>query len=329
MVKYSKPHSGSLGFWPRKRAKRTYPRVRARPSSEETKLQEFAGYKVGMTHVKMIGSRKNSATYNRTISVPVTVIECPPLKVAGVRAYAREMYGLKAMGEAWADKLDKDLARKVAAGKRKDKVGDLEKDKENISEVRLIVHTAPRSAGIGKKTPELFEVEIGGKDVDEKLKLAREKLGSEVGIDEVFADGDFVDTMAVTKGKGWAGSVKRHGVRRLSHKAQKTRRKAGTLGPWTPKRTSWTVPQMGQLGFHSRTELNKRILKMSSEPSEINTKGGWLNYGDVRSNFIILSGSVQGPAKRLVRMRRAIRPQAATYDSPQIISISLESKQGA
>lgn len=328
MGKYSVPHRGSLGFWPRKRAKRIYPRIKSRPNSSETKLQEFAGYKVGMTHVMMIGDKKNSATHNRTISVPVTVIECPPLKVAGVRVYGMTPYGRHALGEAWAEKLDKNLSRKVATGKKKGKLEDLEKIKENVKEVRLLVHSVPKNSGVSKKTPELFEIEIAGENVDEKLKFAGEKMGGEIRIDEVFEEGALVDAVAVSKGKGWAGSVKRHGVKILSHKARKVKRKAGNLGAWTPKKTSWTVPQMGQLGFHARTELNKRILKISGDPSEIKVSGGWLNYGEVKSQFIVVRGSVPGPAKRLVRMRSAIRPQSATYDKPQITSISLDSKQG-
>ena len=55
-----KPRSGSLQFWPRKRSKRAYPRIRARPEANEPGLQGFAGYKVGMTHVLAIETRKHS-----------------------------------------------------------------------------------------------------------------------------------------------------------------------------------------------------------------------------------------------------------------------------
>ena len=67
-----------------------------------------------------------------------------------------------------------------------------------------------------------------------------------------------------------------------------------------------TVPQMGQMGFHKRTEYNKRILKICENVADINADG-WKNYGLVKGNYVIVKGSVAGPTKRLIRMRHAIR----------------------
>ncbi len=62
MVKASNPHHGSLQFWPRKRAKRVYARVRSKVSSKDAKALEFAGYKVGMTHLAVNDNRPKSTT---------------------------------------------------------------------------------------------------------------------------------------------------------------------------------------------------------------------------------------------------------------------------
>ena len=70
------------------------------------------------------------------------------------------------------------------------------------------------------------------------------------------------DILGITRGKGFQGSVKRWGVKLLTHKNSKHRRMIGTLGPKSPGYVRPTVPQAGQMGYHQRTEYNKRILKI-------------------------------------------------------------------
>ena len=55
----------------------------------------FAGYKAGMTHVMMIDDRPRSLTEGMEISVPVTVLEVPPMNVVAVRAYENYNGGLR------------------------------------------------------------------------------------------------------------------------------------------------------------------------------------------------------------------------------------------
>lgn len=311
------PRRGSLAYAPRKRAKRIYPRVRTRLHSKDIKIQEFAGYKVGMTHISIINDVKGSTTYNQEIVVPVTIIETPPLKVCGIRAYKEEEGILKVSKDVLAENLDKNLERKINISKKKKSgLEDLDKNIDKYDSIHLIVHTQPNIAGIHKKKPELFEIEISGESIQEKLNLAKEKLGKEISIRDIFKPGEVIDTIAVTKGKGFQGSVKRFGVKLLSHKSQKSRRKAGNLGPWHPAKTQWTVPQKGQMGFHTRTEYNKRILFLGEKAEEIN-KSGWKFYGLVKNQYILLKGSVQGPPKRLIRMRSALRSKN-NYGEPVI-----------
>jgi large subunit ribosomal protein L3 len=83
----------------------------------------------------------------------------------------------------------------------------------------------------------------------------------------------------------------------------------------------WTVPQMGQMGFHTRTEYNKWVIKVGDDPAEVSKPGGWKHYGVVKSSYIIVAGSVQGPSKRLIRMRHAIRPNEPSTEAPEIIEV--------
>ncbi|NOQ47699.1 MAG: 50S ribosomal protein L3, partial [Methanococcoides sp.] len=108
MAKGHRPRRGSLAYSPRKRAQSHIPRFRSWPESDaEPKLQGFAGYKVGMTHIIMIDDVKHSLTEGTEISVPVTVIETPAIRVAAIRAYGKDTYGEIAIAEAWANVLDK------------------------------------------------------------------------------------------------------------------------------------------------------------------------------------------------------------------------------
>ena len=87
MTKRGNPRHGSMQFWPRKRAKRQYARVRTWPKTTELKFLGFAGYKVGMTHSIIIDNKANSITKGESKSIPITIIECPPLKIASIRFY--------------------------------------------------------------------------------------------------------------------------------------------------------------------------------------------------------------------------------------------------
>jgi len=307
MVMDGRPRRGSLEFYPRKRAKRIYPVISSYPESEKTKIPLFAAYKVGMVHVSLIDTKKSSISSGQEIAVPATVLDCPPIKVVGVRAYKNTTKGLKAFSESWTKDLPKDLARKVKMGKAPDKLSEIEKNLEKISKIRLIVCTQPKLSGIGKKKPEIFEIEISGKDVKDKLEFAKQNLGKELNVKDVMKEGELVDAVAVTKGKGMAGVVKIFGVRIQDRHAKKKLRHIGTLGPQTPGKVRWTVPLAGQLGFQTRTELNKRVLKIG-EGKEINPKSGFKRYGIIKSNYLLLEGSIPGSKKRLIMLRTAIRP---------------------
>ena len=70
----------------------------------------------------------------------------------------------------------------------------------------------------------------------------------------------------------------------------------------------FTVARAGQMGYHNRTETNKKIIKMSKNVGEINPKSGFLNYGMVEGEYALIFGSLPGPAKRCVALRKSLRP---------------------
>lgn len=301
-----KPRDGSLQYWPRKRTKRIYPNISSYPKVNETKPLVFAGYKAGMTRMFFTDNKKGSPTQGQTVSHPVTVLETTPLLVLGFRAYSEG----KALTEIYAKDIPKDIKKSLKAPKgiKKSKKSDI----KNFSEIRLMVCTQPKKTGIGKKTVDVFEIGLGG-NREEQKKFATEKLGKELKIEEVFKEGDFVDTVSVTKGKGFQGVVKRFGVKLRGRKDEEHHRQIGVIGTEGVARVIYTVPQPGQLGFFRRTEFNKQIYKIGSDPKEVNPDGGFLNYGLIKSGYILLKGSVSGAKKRLILLRAPIRASKKGY----------------
>jgi large subunit ribosomal protein L3 len=310
-----RPGKGSKAFFPKRRAKRIYPRQKTWPQSKEPKPLGFAGYKAGMTHVMITNTNPNSTTKGQIISRPVTILECPPISIFGFRCYTGNLTSF----DVFSENFSKNLSRKLKLSKTPKKVEEqLARLPKSISKITLMCHTNP----VFKKSPEIFEIAMGG-NADEQLKYAKELLGKEIKISDVFKEGDLIDIFAVTKGRGFEGPVKRFGVKTLGRKFQMMSRHTGALGMTEPGKVRSTVPQSGQTGFQTRYDLNKRILKITNG---FVIKGGIINYGDVKSDAVLLDGCIPGSKKRLVRMRVAMRPKK-TYPV-DIKSISTESKQG-
>ncbi len=299
MGKSNRPRRGSLQFWPRKRAKSQAPAIRHWPETT-LKLAGFAGYKAGMLHAVVKGSERWK---KQNIAVPVTIVETPPLFIYAIKLYKKTAYGLKSLGEFDSQKFPKELKRAHTPNKKTKDLKKIEKLLPQVADVRVLVCTQPSVAGVGKKTPELFEVGVGGKDVGEKLSNAKEMLGKSISVSEIFKAGDFVDVVSVTKGKGWQGVVKRFGVPLNPHKATQARRHGGPIGTFGYAKVEYSTPRAGQMGYHIRWSKNNPILLVSNNLKLITPPSGFRNYGLVKSDFLVIKGSIPGPVKRLVKFR--------------------------
>lgn len=315
MPKTRKPRSGSLQFWPRVKAKKNYAVIGSWLQNSNAKPFAFAGYKVGMTHIQE--ARAGKKTAETMVTTPVTVIECPPLKPLSLRFYKKTPYGFKVITEIFSKKLDKELGRKITMPKKSKE----EKIPEHYDYLKLVVYTQPKLTGIGNKKPEIFELPLGG-----DLHYAKSLLEKEIKVEDVFKAGQIVDSHGITKGKGFQGPVKRFGVTLKQHKSEKKKRSAGNLGSFQPRKSNWRVPQHGQMGYHQRSEYNKLIMSINSDPSLVNQIGGFKNYGLVKNDYVLVKGSLPGPAKRLVILLDSVRGTKAKQAS-EIKYISKESKQ--
>jgi large subunit ribosomal protein L3 len=291
-----------------------------------------------MTHTFVVDYRPTSTTSGQEVIIPVTILETPPMKIVAYRLYKDTPYGLKTQTETWAENFDVHIQKKLSLpkekkGEKKDvkptNKKENQEDTEGFDDIRVIAHTMPSLVGgVPKKIPDVMEIRIGGGSHDDRLAYAQSILGKELQVTDIYKEGSMIDAIAVTKGKGFQGHVKRWGVKLLDHKNSKHRRMIGTLGPWL----SWTrptTPQAGQTGYHKRTEYNKRILKIGENGEELTPNGGFINYGVVRNAYVAIHGSLPGPVKRLVRMRDAMRyTKGVKVEKPDITHISTTSKQG-
>ena len=320
MVDLLRPRRGSMAFRPRKRS-RTQNVSPYWQSVDEKRVIGFPGYKAGMTHISYIDESDSPFKGQEVVSA-ATVIEVPPVVVYGYRIYCE--------GNSISDELTRDEKILKMLNFRKPRSETNQTKPVHISEmkakdVRLLVFAQPSKSAFGKKHVEAMELGLGGATLVEKLEHAKNLLGKELKAKDVFKPGEYLDVLSVSKGKGWQGAVKRFGVKIQRRKATGKMRHVGTLGQWHPAYVLYTVPQAGQMGYHRRTELNKMIFKIDSNVDEINPKGGFKNYGFIKSDYLLVKGSVPGPSKRLVKLRLAVRESGVK--EPKVNYISLDSKR--
>jgi len=290
------PRRGSLQYWPRKRARKFLPSVNWKAiKSSDNKLEGFICYKAGMASAYVKDDTPDSMTKGKKIIVPVTLIECPSLKIFSVRFYKNG----KVAKEVLAESLDKELKRIVKLPKTAKKTEDFN---EKCDDVRVVCYSVVKKTGI-KKTPDLVEIAIGG-NYEDKIKFIKENINREISVSSIFEKGKLVDVRGLTKGKGLQGPVKRFGITLKSHKSEKGRRRPGSLGPWHPARVTYMAPQAGQLGMFTRVSYNNKIIDLGKAENKFR---GIKNFGDIKTDYLILTGSIQGTAKRQLLVTQPLR----------------------
>lgn len=301
MAKRSFPRSGSLQIWPRKRAERFLPSVNWNALQENSGMLGFIAYKVGMKSAFVRDLTPNSMTKDKKIIVPVSILEAPSLKIYSIRLYKNNL----CTGEIVVN-ADKELKRIMKIGKNV-KLGKIEDiDKKDYDNLRIIVYSQVRKTGL-KKTPDVAEVGLGGK-LQEKLDFVKQNWNKEIFASEIFKKMQLVDIRSLTKGRGIESAVKRFGIGLKSHKSEKGRRRPGSLGPWHPHLVTFRVAMSGQLGMFSRVIYNNKILEIKKiQENDINPKQGWHKYGNIKSEYLILRGSIPGPSKRQMLITMPLR----------------------
>ncbi len=116
-------------------------------------------------------------------------------------------------------------------------------------------------------------------------------VGQEIKAD-IFAEGDKIDVTGTSKGKGFQGAIKRHGLSRgpMGH-GSKYHRHAGSNGPaTTPGRVFKGKHMPGQMGNVKVTVQNLEVVRIDTE-----------------NNIILVKGAVPGPKKSMVMLKESVK----------------------
>merc|ERR1711879_1108840 len=299
----------------------------------------FLGFKAGMTHIVREVDRPGSKGGAREIVEAVTILETPPMVCVGMVGYIETPRGLRALKTVWAEHINVECKRRFyknwskskkkaftkACLKWKDDTGKKEIEKE-ISQikkycqvVRGIFHTQQAILRRRQKKAHIVEVQINGGSISDKVDFAREHFEKKVPIKSTFAKDEMVDIIGVTKGKGFKGVTSRWHTKKLPRKTHKGLRKVACIGAWHPSRIQWTVARAGQMGYHHRTSVNHKVYRIGKGTDEGNAStdfdvskkqitpmGGFVRYGEVKNDFVLLKGSVPGVKKRVMTLRKSM-----------------------
>ncbi len=118
---------------------------------------------------------------------------------------------------------------------------------------------------------------VAGEESEEPAAVAEKTTGSLLAVDEVFAEGDIVDVVGTSKGKGFQGVVKRHnfkGVNDQTHGQHNRQRAPGAIGAASyPARVFKGMRMAGRTGGQRVKTKNLEVVKILPEKNLILIKG--------------------------------------------------------
>jgi len=185
--------------------------------------------------------------------VAVSVLAIEPNTVIRLRTEERDGYTAVQLGADSATKLNK-----PRTGQQKD---------------------LPKGSGLSKTLREFRVDSVDGYEIGQKLAIG-----------DLFADGDLVDVTGVSKGKGFAGHIKRHHFHRgpKSHGSDH-HREPGSIGPGTtPGRVYRGLKMAGHMGDERATVKKVRVVRT-----------------DPDRNLLLVRGSLPGARGSLILVKKA------------------------
>lgn len=202
--------------------------------------------------------------------IPVTVVECEPNVVLQKKTVEND--GYEALQLGFKTKRVK-LANKPALG-----------------------HFAKSNS-----TPKRYLREIEGKE------LYNFEVGQEIRVN-IFEEGEIVDVTGTSKGKGFQGSIKRHGQSRgpMSHGSHYHRR-PGSMGSVDPNHVRKGKKLPGHMGVMTVTVQNLEIVKV-----------------DLERNILLVKGSIPGPKKGLIVVKRGVKAPTIEPLNPADFAVAVQ-----
>jgi len=365
--KFEAPRHGSLGFLPRKRATRHRGKIKSFPKDDQTAaphLTAFFGYKAGMTHIDREVNKQGSKLHKKETVESVTILETPPMTVVGMVGYIETPSGLRALTTVWAAHLQEQVKRRfyknwyrakkkaftkynAGANGNPNTARELAKMIKYCKVIRVLAHSDLTKLPLAQKKAHLMEVQINGGNIEAKVNFGKGLFEQAIPVSKVFSKDEMIDVIGVTIGKGYEGVTARWGTTKLPRKTHKGLRKVACIGAWHPSRVKYSVARAGQNGYHHRTQINKKIYKISAPTfaedgsivkdekgnvivnrsaatefdlteKTITPMGGFPHYGHVNNDWIMLKGTVVGPVKRVITLRKTLVRQVSRTATEEI-----------
>ncbi|MBM3243143.1 50S ribosomal protein L3 [Candidatus Poribacteria bacterium] len=224
------------------------------------------GRKIGMTRVFSESGE----------SIPVTVVEATPCPITQIKTQDKDCYNAIQLGFG--------QKRANTGTKRKNVINNPERGhlaKSNvIKEIEADEHQPRRWYG------PRFLREIKTDNIENLT------LGEAINVG-IFSEGDLVDVTSTSKGRGFAGAVKRWGFKggKKSHGGEKDLRRVGSIGASSFPSRVWKGQRMaGRYGGKQITVQNLKVIKSDKE-----------------RNLLVLRGTVPGPNNGLLIIRKAVK----------------------
>ena len=198
--------------------------------------------------------------------IPVTVVECSPNVVLQKKTIEND--GYEAIQVGCEDKRE-GLANKPEKG------------------IAAKANTAPKRFVREFRYSEMMSYEVG----------------DSISVDS-FVAGEVVDVQGTSKGKGYAGGVKRHGyaIGPKGHGGGPVHRHAGSMGPIAPNRIAPGKKLPGHMGHVTKTIQNLEVVSVDSE-----------------NNLLLIKGSIPGPKKGLVVVKSAIKANGKVNPAVELV----------
>jgi large subunit ribosomal protein L3e len=346
-----------LGYLPKRRTKYAKGKIRSFPKDDASKkvhMTAFMGYKAGMTHVvRYFEKREGKKTIKKDIVEAVTVVECPPIKVIGMVGYIDTPRGLRTMASVYAQNLPDGVIRRFyknyhtasrAAFKNYKKRWDsgatnhvnrdIQRIKKYCTTIRVICASQIEKCKFRQKKCHVMEIQLNGGSVADKVKYATDNFEKEISVGQVFEEMEMIDTIAITKGHGTTGVIKRFGVNRLPRKTHRGLRKVACIGAWHPSAVKWTTGRVGNQGYFHRTQLNQKIYRIGTgavrgaknnastdndpDQKNITPVGGFPHYGVVHEDFLLIKGAVMGPRRRQITLRKSMNTPTYSFAASKL-----------
>ncbi|MCI8636061.1 MAG: 50S ribosomal protein L3 [Eubacterium sp.] len=218
------------------------------------------GTKVGMTQIFGDGG----------VLIPVTVLKAGPCVVTQIKTVENDGYSAVQVG--YVDKKDR-VVTKDANGKKeiRNRNGVTKAEKGHFAK-----------AGVsGKRYVREFKFD----------NASDYKLADEIKAD-IFSAGDKVDATAITKGKGFQGTIKRFGQHRgpMTHGSKFHRHQGSNGACSSPSRVFKGKGMPGHMGHVKATVQNLEVVRVDAE-----------------NNLLLIKGSVPGPKKSLITVKESVK----------------------